>query len=112
MKLQCQLFVTTHGCPDVETARQRVYAISARLDELYERSAISGYQLFVLKTEDDYEEYDLDRPSIERETLGVFPAIFLNVTYRIDKAPSDATAIEPLVVENRFHHLLTESDAW
>jgi hypothetical protein len=69
---------------------------------------ISGYQTFVLKTEDDYEEYDLDRPLIECETLGVFPAIFLNITYRIDATPPDISAIEPVITRYGFQHMLTE----
>src|ERR1700704_4870341 len=110
MRLQTRLFVTTQGFSDVNAARNLVYALATPLDDLYYRKVISGYQLFVLKTEDDYEEHDLDRPLIERETHGVFPVIFLNVTYRIDQVPPDVDAIEPLIAENAFRHLLTESD--
>lgn len=62
----------------------------------------------MLKTEDDYEEYDLDRPLIEGETQGVFPAIFLNVTYRIDTTLPDVSAIEPVIAKYGFRHLLTD----
>ena len=110
MKLQTRLYVTTRGCRDAETTRDLVHAITVPLDEKYNRKVISGYQMFVLKTKDDYDEYDLDGPMIERETHGVFPAIFLNVTYRIDREPPDVAAIEPLLTENGFRHLLTESD--
>jgi hypothetical protein len=110
MKLQTRLYVTTQGCQDAEAARELMRAITIPLDELYDGKVISGYQMHVLKTEDDYDEYDLDRPLIERETHGVFPALFLNVTYRIDQAPPDDAAIEPLIAKNAFRHLLTESD--
>lgn len=110
MKLQTRLYVTIQGCPDVETARESVHAITVPLDELYNREVISGYQLFILKTKDDYDEYDLDGLMIERQTHGVFPAIFLNVTYRIDREPPDDAAIKPLITEKGFRHLLTESD--
>lgn len=79
MKLQARFYVTTQGCTDANAARKLAYELAAPLDDLYDQSAISGYQSFVLKTEDDYEKHDLDRPMIERETQGVLPAIFLNM---------------------------------
>jgi hypothetical protein len=125
VRLQTRLYITTQGCTDVATARELAFEMAAPLDELYERSVISGYQSLVLKTEDDYEEYDLDRPMIERETRGVFPAIFLNITCRIDSSPSDVpapmtsapdlpadiSAIDPVIAKYAFRHMLTESDA-
>jgi hypothetical protein len=111
VRLQTRLYITTQGCTDVIAARELAYGMAPPLDELYERNVISGYQSFVLKTEDDYEEYDLDRPMIERETQGVFPAIFLNVTYRLDTSPPDVAAIEPVIAKYGFRHMLTESDA-
>lgn len=108
MKLQARFYVTTQGCTDTNAARKLAYDLASPLDDLYNRGVISGYQSFVLEAEDDYEEHDLDRPMIERETQGVFPAIFLNVTYRIDAAPPDVSAIEPVTTTYGFRHLLTE----
>ena len=108
MKLQSRFYVTTHGFADANAARELAYEMAVPLDELYDRKVISGYQSFVLKAEDDYEEHDLDRELIERETQGELPAIFLNITYRIDAAPPDVSAIEPVITKYRFRHLLTE----
>lgn len=110
MRLQTRLYVTNHGCSDIEASRSLMRSATAPLDELYERGVIAGYQLSVLETEADYEDKDLDRPLIERETGGTLPALFLNVTYRIDQIPPDAQAIEPVITEYAFRHLLTESD--
>lgn len=108
MKLQARFYVTTQGCADAKIARDLAFEMAVPLDELYNRKVISGYQSFVLKTEDDYEEHDLDRPMIEQETQGVFPAIFLNITYRIDTSPADVSAIEPVIKKYGFRHMLTE----
>ena len=110
MRHQIRLFATTQGCTSGETARELMRAAMAELAEIYERGVIAGYKLLVLKEEDDYEDQDLDRPLIERETGGAFPALYLNVTYRIDQTPPDGAAIEPIVARYGFHHLLTESD--
>jgi hypothetical protein len=40
----------------------------------------------------------------------VIPALYLNVTYRIDHDIPDGAAIEPIVTMYGFRHLLTESD--
>ncbi|HMG57919.1 MAG TPA: hypothetical protein VK601_30665 [Kofleriaceae bacterium] len=111
MKLQTRLFVTTQGCADADAARELAFSLAPPLDELYDRKVIAGYQALAIKTEDDYDEHDLDRPLIERETHGVLPAVFLNVTYRIDIVPPDAAALEPILAQYAFRHLLTESDA-
>ncbi|HEY6178649.1 MAG TPA: hypothetical protein VIX73_29565 [Kofleriaceae bacterium] len=111
MKLQPRLYVTTQGCTDAAAARTLAHELAEPLDDLYARKIISGYQSFVLKSEDDYEEYDLDRLMIERETKGVFPAIFLNVTYRIDTSPPDVAVLEPMIAKYGFRLMLTESDA-
>lgn len=108
MKLQARFYVTTQGCTDANAARALAYELAGPLDQLYDRNVISGYQSFVLKTEDDYEEHDLDRPMIERETQGVLPAIFLNITYRIGASPPDVSAIEPVITKFGFRHMLTE----
>ena len=109
MKLQHRLYATTEGCRDGDTARGLLRAAGARLDEIYDQGTIAGYKLLVLENENDYEEEDLDRPAIERETGGVLPCLFLNVTYREVESPSDMTAVESLTREYRFR-LLTESD--
>lgn len=111
MKFQTRLYVTRQGCTDVPATRALAYELAPPLDELYNGKVIAGYQALVLKSEDDYEEHDLDRPMIERETQGELPAIFLNITYRIDLSPPDASAIDPLIARYGFKHLLTESDA-
>lgn len=111
MRLQTRLYVTTQGCSEASAARERMYAVATQLDERHGRSVISGYQMFVLESDDDYDEHDLDRSLIEHEIHGRFPAIFLNVTYRIDRTPPDESEVEPIIAEHAFRHLLTESDA-
>lgn len=111
MRHQIRLFVTTDGCGHEEAAIELMRAAGIPLDELYEQRRIAGYQLSVIATEDDYEEKDLNRQLIERETQGRLPALYLNVTYRIDREPPDVQAIEPLLSRYGFRHLLTESDA-
>ena len=107
MTLQHRLYATTEGCRDLEAARELLQVIGARLDGLHDRGVIAGYKLLVLAGEDDYEDEDLDRPAIERETRGRFPCLFLNVTYR-DTPPSDMTAVDAVVAEYQFGYL-TES---
>jgi hypothetical protein len=111
MKLQTRLYVTRQGCTDAAAARTLAYELAPPLDELYGKATIAGYQALVLKSEDDYAEYDLDQSMIERETQGSLPAIFLNVTYRIDLSPPDTSVIDRLVENYGFRHMLTESDA-
>jgi hypothetical protein len=110
MRLQTQLYVTSQGCRDGEATRALMRAATKPLDDLYQQGVIAGYQLSVLETEDDYEDKDLDRPLIEGETGGALPVLFLNVTYRIDRSPPDTAAIDPVILEFAFRHLLTESD--
>ena len=111
MKLQTRLYVTTQDCRGGDAAREVLRAATVPLDELYQRGVIAGYQLSVLETETDYGDRDLDQLLIERETGGVLPVLFLNVTYRIDHGPPDSTSIEPVITGYAFRHLLTESDA-
>jgi hypothetical protein len=110
MKLQTRLYVTTQGCTDAATTRSLAYELADPLDALHGRKSISGYQALVLKSEDDYDEHDLDRALIERETRGRLPAIFLNITYHVDTASHGAAMIEPLIAKYGFRHLLTECD--
>ena len=109
MKLQHRLYATTQGCRDGDSARELLRAAGVPLDGLYDRGVIAGYKLLVIESEDDYEDQDLDRPAIERETRGQLPALFLNVTYRDDDAPLDLAAVEPVLTEYAFRYL-TESD--
>lgn len=110
MRLQTRLYVTTQGCTNISAARELAYELAPLLDELHHRNVIAGYQALVLKSEDDYEYHDLDRSMIERETLGVFPAIVLNVTYRIDMSEPDLAAIAPMIARCGFQPILVESD--
>src|SRR6185436_13720530 len=73
MRHQIRLFVTTEGCRHEEATIELMRAAGVPLDELYERRRIAGYQLSVITTEDDYEEKDLDRQLIERETQRRLP---------------------------------------
>jgi hypothetical protein len=111
MRLQARVFVTTEGCRDEEASHELMRAAAAVLEELHKRRVIAGYRLSAIVAEDDYEEQDLDRPLIERETAGVLPALFLNVTYRIDGDPPDVDAIEPVITKYAFRHLLTDPEA-
>jgi hypothetical protein len=102
MNLQPHLFATIHGCTGGEAAREQMRAATVPLDALYDGKVISGYQMFVIQTEDDYDEYDLDRPGIERVTGGALPAIFLNITYELDEGPPDLAAAAPVIAQFAF----------
>ena len=109
MKLQHRLYATTQGCATGDAARELLRAAGVSLDELYEQGVIAGYKLLVLETESDYEDQDLDRPAIERETGGQLPVLFLNVTYRDEDPPPDLAAVDPLITKYALRYL-TESD--
>ena len=105
MKLQRRLYATTQGCHTGDAARELLRAAGVYLDEIYEQGVIAGYKLLVLETESDYENQDLDRSAIERETGGVLPAMFLNVTDHQHEASPDTLAIEPLIARYGFRYL-------
>jgi hypothetical protein len=109
MTLQHRLYATMEGCSDHEAAQELLQTIGTRLDGLYDRGAIAGYKLLVLAGEDDYEDEDLDRLAIERETRGRFPCLFLNVTYR-DTPPPDMTVVDAVVAEYKFGYLTESAD--
>jgi len=110
VRYQTRLYVTLRDCGDADAARAAMAGATAALDPLYERDAIAGYHLSVIEHEDDFEEKDLDRPLLESGTGGVLPALYLNLTYRIDQGPPDDAAAAPTLAAYGFRHLLTESD--
>jgi hypothetical protein len=80
--LVSKTFVTRDGCADADEARARVRELGTALDARYQRGELRGYESYVVASDDDYTDYDLEyvRPLVEAITHGALPFIWLNIT--------------------------------
>jgi hypothetical protein len=69
--------------------------IKKYLTNLYEKNLIVGYEYIVLKSESDIYDEDLDIDAIKEIHRGIFPYIWINITYETDCfEKNEQTAIE------------------
>jgi hypothetical protein len=80
--LVSRTFVTRDGCANPDEARARIGELCRALDARYQRGELLGYESYVVASDDDYLDHDLEyvRALVETVTHGVLPFIWLNIT--------------------------------
>ena len=94
MDLACREYVTTKLVEYTDSAGLGE-ALSSFLSVWIREKRIVGYQVVTVRSADDMIEHDLDDEAILDESGGVFPVIWINVTFAPDVFdPSDLSALE------------------
>ena len=75
-------FLTRDACANPDEARARIGELCRALDARYQRGELLGYESYVVASDDDYLDHDLEyvRALVETVTHGVLPFIWLNIT--------------------------------
>jgi len=108
VKLQAWIYVLPMAGRDTDAVIAQVAGLKAALDPLLERGAFTGWAIDSLLTDDDYAEKDVDREFVEPITGGALPAIFLNLTYDLERnAPGDAE-VDALIARTGLVHSFTD----
>lgn len=89
-------FVTRDGCASRDDAQAQVRELGRALDARYQRGELRGYESFVVASDDDYLDYDLEhvRSLVEPITRGALPFIWLNITVTSLSEASVAEEVE------------------
>lgn len=58
--------------------------IDVFLQKLYKKEEIVGFEYRILKSTEDVYDEDLDIDGIHEINQGVFPCIWINITYKLD----------------------------
>jgi len=108
VNLQAWIYVLPLAGRDTDAVVAEVAKLKQALDPMLARGAFAGWQVFSLLTEDDFDEKDVDPGMVEPITGGELPAIFLNITYDLDKGPAGDPQVDALIERTGLRHSLTD----
>lgn len=94
MSLACREYMTCKGCDTVKDATILREAIGNRLRVWLAEKRIRGFEVISVRNDDDILENDLDGEALHEASGGVFPFIWVNVTF--DSGTFDAGTLAPI----------------
>lgn len=87
----------------------RLHALGARLKQLAADHPGLGFEAVALFELADFSDEEfVDRQIVESVTGGKLPAIYLNITYDLDRIGPGEPVIDSLLTEYGFKHALTD----
>jgi hypothetical protein len=108
VKYQAWIYVLPMAGRDTEAVIAQVTAMKAALDPLLERGVFTGWAIDSLLTDDDFDTKDVDREFVDPITGGELPAVFLNITYDLERnAPGDP-AVDAFLARTGLVHSFTD----
>ena len=93
--MKSQEYIAKKSIGDLSESDMEIQEIKKYLKNLYEKNRIVGFEYIVLKSESDIYDEDLDIDAIKEINQGIFPCIWINITYETDFfEKNEQTAIE------------------
>jgi hypothetical protein len=93
--LSSQEYIAKKSIGDLSESDTEIQDMKKYLKNLYEKNLIVGFEYIVLKSESDIYDEDLDIDAIKEINQGIFPCIWINITYETDFfEKNEQTAIE------------------
>jgi hypothetical protein len=93
--LDSQEYIAKKSIGDLSESYIQMVAIDEYLKNLYKKQLISGFEYRVLKSESDVYDEDLDIDAVKEISLGTFPCVWINITYKAEfLSKSQLQAIE------------------
>ncbi|GIE94710.1 hypothetical protein [Paractinoplanes rishiriensis] len=108
MKLQAWIYVLPMAGRDTGAVIAQVAEMKAALDPLLERGVFAGWRIFSLLTDDDFDDKDVDREFVEPITGGELPAVFLNITYDLERNSPGDPQVEAFLDRTGLVHSFTD----
>jgi hypothetical protein len=84
MNLGSKEYISKRGLGDVAQCRQTLFDLQQSLNQMVRQNLIGNFLGSVLHSTDDIFAEDLDEDDVLGITQGVFPAIWLNITFNLD----------------------------
>lgn len=106
MDLQCWIYAAAPAGPEaaISTIRSLREALQPRLTA----GTLAGYSAVALLEPDDFADEDIDPALVEPVTHGALPAVYLNLTYDLDRQRPGGPEIESLLAGAGLVHVLTD----
>jgi hypothetical protein len=84
MNLASKEYISKRGLGDAAQCRQTLFNLQQNLNEMVKENLIGNFLGSILHTTDDVFAEELDEDDVLAITQGVFPAIWLNITFNLD----------------------------
>ncbi|BDA74000.1 hypothetical protein CAL7716_081660 [Calothrix sp. PCC 7716] len=82
--LSSKEYIAKKSIGDLSESHKQILEIKKYLKNLYEKNLIIGFEYMVIKSESDIYDEDLDIDAINKISKGLFPCIWINITYETD----------------------------
>jgi hypothetical protein len=105
---QAWIYVLPLPGRDREAVIAQVAEMKAALDPLLDRGVFTGWAIDSLLTEDDFDDRDIDPELVEPITGGELPAIYLNITYDLDRNAPGHREVDDFVTRTGLVHSFTD----
>jgi hypothetical protein len=93
--LDSKEYIAKKGMANLEDSYKHILLIDNYLEKVYKEKKITGFEYRILKSVEDIYDEDLDIDAINEINQGIFPCIWINITYKPDVlSESDLMAIE------------------
>jgi hypothetical protein len=93
--LDSKEYIAKKGMANLEDSYKHILLIDNYLENVYKKKKITGFEYRILKSVEDIYDEDLDIDAINEINQGIFPCIWINITYKPDVlSESDLMAIE------------------
>lgn len=93
--LSSKEYIASISIGDLSESHKQMLEIKKYLKNLYEKNLIIGFEYMVIKSESDIYDEDLDIDAIRKINQGIFPCIWINITYETNFfEKNEQTAIE------------------
>jgi hypothetical protein len=104
--LQCWIYSAAFTSDELAAATAR--SLDDSLDQVLADGAIAGYRTMALVNDDDFADEDIDRDLVDRGTGGLLPAVYVNVTYDLDRHSAAPAKVRDLMARWGLMHVLTD----
>ena len=106
MRMQCWIYATLAA--GEEECIAKCAMLRKNLNALLQAGVFLGWAASSLLTQDDYEDKDIDPEWVEPVTHGALSAIYLNVTYDLDRHQPGNTEVEAILAQAGFEYVFKD----
>jgi hypothetical protein len=111
MNLQAWIYAARKDDDTPEEVLATVRMLGVDLEARLAAGSLAGYRATAVLVDDDFEDQDIERALVEPVTGGTLPAIYLNLTYDLDRHQPVAAELETQLSDAGLVHVLTDPPA-